>query len=270
MPYKIWLITGASKGFGLLWATAALDRGDRVAALVRNPASVSQLADIYGDAVLPLAADVSNRAGITDAVKIAHNHFGRLDVVVNNAGIGLFGAVEETSEEQARKQFETNFFGSLWVVQAALPLLRDQRGGHIVQVSSYLGVTALPFLGLYNATKWAVEGLIQSLAAEVRPFGIKTTLIEPGVFGTDWSTSAPHADELPAYDESRREFFNTPLNWVNPVNTHLGLFAAVDADEPPTRLFLGSYPYPIVAADYQTRLAQWDAWKDIAATADAD
>jgi NAD(P)-dependent dehydrogenase (short-subunit alcohol dehydrogenase family) len=137
-------------------------------------------------------------------VRAAHEHFGRLDVAVNNAGVGLFGAIEETSEEQARAQFDTNFFGSLWVVQAALPLLRDQGGGHIVQVSSFLGVTALPFLGLYNATKWAVEGLIQSLAGEVAQFGIRTTLIEPGLFGTDWAASAPHADGVPAYERSRR------------------------------------------------------------------
>jgi len=270
MSQKIWFITGSSKGFGRHWATAALDCGERVAALVRDPAAVSGLVDKYGDAVLPLTADVTDRVAVSEAVGTAHKHFGRLDVVVDNAGVGLFGAVEETSEEQARQQFETNFFGSLWVVQAAVPLLRKQGAGHIVQISSYLGVTTLPFLGLYNATKWAVEGLIDSLAAEVRQFGINTTLIEPGIFGTDWAGASERAKELPPYEQSRAEFFSTPLTWVDPVNSHIALFAAVDADEPPTRLFLSRFPHPIVAADYQARLTQADTWSDIAATADAD
>jgi NAD(P)-dependent dehydrogenase (short-subunit alcohol dehydrogenase family) len=270
MAGKTWLITGTSKGFGRLWSLAALERGDRVAALARDRETLRDLHERYRDRALTLSADVTDRHAVQKAVTQAYEHFGRLDVVVSNAGVGLFGAIEETSEVEARHLMETNFFGSLWVIQAATPLLRAQGGGHLVQVSSFLGVATLPYLGLYNASKWAVEGLIQSVAAEVQQFGIKTTLIEPGPFGTDWFTSSPHAEELPAYDESRREFFNHTPKLVNPVNTHIGLFAAVDADEPPTRLFLSSFPHPIVSADYQARLAQWDAWKDIAATADAD
>jgi NAD(P)-dependent dehydrogenase (short-subunit alcohol dehydrogenase family) len=269
MTEKTWLITGASKGFGRLWASAALERGDRVAALLRNPAILDDLRDTYGDAILALPVDVTDRVAVGDAVKQAHAHFGVLHVVVNNAGIGLFGAVEETSEAEARQQFDTNFFGSLWVTQAAIPLLRAQGGGHIVQVSSYLGVTALPYVGLYTATKWAVEGLIQSLAAEVEQFGINTTLIEPGPFAADWSTSAPYTGELPQYD-TLRQVFGSGLVWVDPVNTPTALFAAVDADVPPTRLILGSYPHSVVAADYQVRLAQWDAWAEVAASADSD
>ena len=219
MTYKTWLITGTSRGFGRLWATAALERGDKVAATARDTRSLADLVAKYHDAVLPIALDVTHRDAAHDAVNAAHEHFGRLDVVVNNAGIGLFGAVEETSEAEAREQFDTNFFGSLWVAQAALPLLRAQGGGHILQISSVLGVTTFPYAGLYNATKWAVEGLAQTLASEVAAFGIKTTLIEPGPYGTEWAGSARRTAPLPAYDQLRDAFSNSGLVFVDPANT---------------------------------------------------
>jgi NAD(P)-dependent dehydrogenase (short-subunit alcohol dehydrogenase family) len=147
VAHKTWFITGTSRGFGRLWATAALERGDKVAAVARDSGSLADLVEKYQDAVLPIALDVTHRETGRDAVNAAQEHFGRLDVVVNNAAIGLFGAVEETSEAEAREQFDTSFFGSLWVTQAALPLLREQGGGHILQVSSTLGVTTLPYLG---------------------------------------------------------------------------------------------------------------------------
>src|SRR4051812_49242714 len=201
---KVWFITGTSKGFGRIWAEAALERGDRVAATARRPETLADLADRYGDLVLPLALDVADKAAIDAAVKRAHEHFGRLDVVVNNAGYGLFGTIEEVSEEQARAQLETNLFGALWVTKAALPILREQGSGHIIQVSSIGGVNAFPGIGLYHASKWALEGFTQSLAAEVRGFGIHVTLIEPAGFSTDWrGPSAVVADPQPAYQALR-------------------------------------------------------------------
>src|SRR6476661_287787 len=166
MP-KVWFITGTSKGFGRIWAAAALDRGDKVAATARDTATLQDLVERHGDAVLPIELDVTDRAADFAAVAQAHDHFGRLDVVVNNAGYGLFGTVEEVTEEQARAQIETNLFGALWVAKAALPILREQGSGHILQVSSIGGVNAFAILGLYHASKWGLEGFSQALAAEV-------------------------------------------------------------------------------------------------------
>lgn len=190
---KTWFITGASRGFGRVWAQAALERGDRVAMSARNPQALTELAEAYGDRALPLTLDVTDRQAVFAAVDQVVEYFGTLDVVVNNAGYGLFGMVEETTEQQARAQLETNFFGALWVTQAVLPVLRRQGSGHILQVSSIGGIAAFPTLGLYNASKWAVEGLSEALAAELAPLGVKVTILEPGPYGTDWSgASAVH------------------------------------------------------------------------------
>ena len=203
MTSKTWFITGASRGFGREWTIAALERGDRVAATARDTSTLDDLAQKYGDALLVLHLDVTDREADVAAVQQAHEHFGRLDVVVNNAGYGQFGLIEEISEEEARAQFETNVFGALWVTQAALPILREQGSGHLLQVSSIGGISAFPNIGIYNASKWALEGFSQALAAEVADFGIKVTLIEPGGFDTDWGgASAKHATPLPAYQRS--------------------------------------------------------------------
>src|ERR1700689_4769750 len=204
MAPKIWFITGSSRGFGRHWAEAALARGDRVAATARNPDTLAPLVESYGDGVLALELDVTDKAAAFDAVAKSHEHFGRLDVVVNNAGYGLFGAIEEVSEEQARAQIETNLFGALWVTKAALPYLREQRSGHIIQVSSIGGVHAFPTIGLYHASKWALEGFSQALSGELDHLGIDVTIVEPGGFATDWGgSSAVRADQLAAYDETR-------------------------------------------------------------------
>src|SRR5450755_4548106 len=204
MSAKIWFITGTSRGFGREWALAALERGDSVVATARNASSLDTLVAAHGDAVLPISLDVTNREAVFAAVARAHEHFGRLDVVVNNAGYGQFGMVEELSEAEAREQIETNLFGALWVTQAALPFLRAQGAGHIVQVSSIGGISAFPSVGAYHASKWALEGFSQALSQEVADFGIKVTLIEPGGYSTDWAgPSAKHSDENPTYSGVR-------------------------------------------------------------------
>jgi NAD(P)-dependent dehydrogenase (short-subunit alcohol dehydrogenase family) len=201
---KTWFITGTSKGFGRVWAEAALGRGDKVIATARDPKTLHDLVGRFGSNVLPLTLDVTDEAGVTSAVKQGHAHFGRLDVVVNNAGFGLFGTVEEVTPAEARAQIETNVFGPLWVTKAALPILREQRSGHIIQVSSIGGVQAFPTLGLYHASKWALEGLSQSLAAEVQDLGIKVTLVEPTGYETAWGgASSVQATRLPFYDDVR-------------------------------------------------------------------
>ena len=164
MAEKVWFITGTSRGFGRAWAEAALARGDQVAATARDVSSLDALVDRFGESVLPLELDVTSREECFAAVAGAHRTFGRLDVVVNNAGYGHFGFIEEVSEAEARAQLETNLFGALWVTQAALPYLRAQGFGHIVQVSSIGGISAFPMTGWYAASKWALEGFSQSLA----------------------------------------------------------------------------------------------------------
>jgi NAD(P)-dependent dehydrogenase (short-subunit alcohol dehydrogenase family) len=260
---KVWFITGSSKGFGRIWAEAALERGDKVAATARDASTLEPLTEKYGDAVLALALDVQDREADFAAVKQAAEHFGRLDVVVNNAGYGLFGAVEEVSEEQARDQIETNLFGALWVTQAALPIMREQGSGHIIQVSSIGGVSAFPYVGLYHASKWGLEGFSQTLAQEVAGHGIKVTLVEPQGFTTDWSgPSATQAEQNPAYDETRermaaRRGAQTP---GDPEATGPAILKLVDAEEPPLRCFFGRNAFDIVRPDYESRIANWEEW----------
>jgi NAD(P)-dependent dehydrogenase (short-subunit alcohol dehydrogenase family) len=272
MAVKTWFITGTSRGFGREWAIAALDRGDKVAATARDAASLDDLAAKYGDALLPIGLDVTDRDAGFAAVKQAHDHFGRLDVIVNNAGYGHFGMVEEVSEQEIRAQLETNVLGALWITQAALPYLREQGSGHILQVSSIGGISAFVNTGAYHASKWALEGMSQSLAQEVAGFGVKVTLIEPAGYSTDWSgPSAKHATELPAYEpvrqqaaQARAKRFAAP---GDPVATRDAVLQLVDAQHPPLRLFLGEAPLGIATADYESRLATWREWQPVAAAA---
>jgi NAD(P)-dependent dehydrogenase (short-subunit alcohol dehydrogenase family) len=264
----IWFITGTSRGFGREWAIAALDRGDKVAATARDPKSLDDLVEKYGDAILPLALDVTAKDDVAAALAAAHDRFGRLDVVVNNAGYGQFGFIEEISEAEAREQFETNVFGALWVVQAALPYLREQRSGHIVQVSSIGGISAFPNIGIYNASKWALEAMSQSLAAEVAAFGIAVTLVEPGAFSTDWGgASAKHAAPIDAYEPVKKEAAEQRAKRVgksgDPVASRAAILKVVDAEKPPLRVFFGDGPLAIATADYESRLAEWRAWEPV-------
>ena len=268
---KVWFITGTSRGLGRVWAEAALGRGDRVAASARDTARLGDLVAAYGDAVLPIELDVTDRAAAFAAVAHAHDHFGRLDVVVNNAGYGLFGAVEEIGEAQARAQLETNLFGPLWVTQAALPIMRRQGHGHLLQVSSIGGVAAFPLLGLYNTSKWGLEAFSEALAQEVAPTGVKVTIVEPGPYGTDWSgSSAVWAEALPAYQRFRdaRGTAAAAHAPIEPQATGAAILALVDSAEPPLRLFLGSYPYPVAEKVYAERLATWREWRQVAVSAD--
>jgi len=268
MSEKVWFITGTSRGFGREWAIAALDRGDRVAATARNTDSLAELVEQYGDAILPISLDVTDKEAATAAVAQAHDHFGRLDVVINNAGFGHFGFVEEITEDEARAQMETNLFGALWVTQAALPFLRAQRSGHIIQVSSIGGISAFPLVGIYHASKWALEGFSQSLAQEVAGFGIFVTLVEPGGFSTDWSGSsskrseplADYAELHEAVDAARKQRFAAS---GDPVATRGAILKVVDADRPPLRIFFGESPLGTAKADYASRIAVWEEWNDV-------
>ncbi|MFF4170113.1 SDR family NAD(P)-dependent oxidoreductase [Streptomyces sp. NPDC001744] len=267
MAGKVWFITGTSRGFGRVWAEAALERGDLVAATARDTGGLDGLVAAYGDAVLPLALDVRDRDAAFAAVAAAHERFGRLDVVVNNAGYGLFGAVEDVTEAQARDQIDTNLFGTLWVTQAVLPVLRAQGGGHILQMSSIAGLASWPMLGLYHASKWAVEGLSDALAQEVGRFGIHVTLVEPGPYRTDWrGASAVWAEPGEAY----AEFAHAPSAGAapgDPAATAGAVLELVDTPNPPLRLPLGSSVLDTVTASYEERLAGWKQWDALARAA---
>lgn len=272
MAAKTWFITGTSKGFGREWTIAALDRGDRVAATARNTDTLKDLVEQYGEAILPIELDVNDRAADFAAVALAHKTFGSLDIVINNAGYGQFGMIEEISEEDARAQIETNVFGALWVTQAALPFMREQGSGHILQVSSIGGISAFPNVGAYHASKWALEGFSQALAQEVEDFGIHVTLIEPGGFSTDWAgPSAKKSTDIAAYDPIREKAAKlrsarqaTP---GDPVATRSALLKVIDAEKPPLRVFFGEAPLQIATKDYESRLANWREWQPVAVEA---
>jgi NAD(P)-dependent dehydrogenase (short-subunit alcohol dehydrogenase family) len=268
MSSKVWFITGVSRGFGRLWALAALQRGDKVAATARDTSTLADLQQRFGDAVLPLELDVTDREAGFARVAQAHAHFGRIDVVVNNAGYGQFGFAEELSENDVREQIETNFYGAVWITQAALPFLREQGSGHILQVSSTGGLFGGPNLGLYCASKFALEAFSEALAFEVEPFGIKVTLVEPGLFATDWAgSSSRHASPLPVYAKRHQDaaaFAESILGEPSdPTATADVLLAVVDAEKPPLRIILGASMLPIVKNIYQDRITGWKEWEHV-------
>jgi NAD(P)-dependent dehydrogenase (short-subunit alcohol dehydrogenase family) len=271
---KTWLITGASRGFGREFARAALGRGDDVAATARDVSALQDLRDEH-PAVLSLPLDVTDAGAVRDRVAEAEEHFGGLDVVVNNAGYGHFGAIEEVTDAELRDQLETNVIGAHRVARAALPGMRERGSGHIVQVSSIGGVVAVPTLGAYHASKWALEALSESLAAEVARFGVHVTLVEPGAYDTDWAgPSSRHSDPLPAYDPMREEMAarrgaNVP---GDPVAAARALLEVVDAEQPPLRVLFGALfgePTPEIARGiYERRLREWAEWEDLAVRAE--
>jgi NAD(P)-dependent dehydrogenase (short-subunit alcohol dehydrogenase family) len=266
---KTIFLTGASRGFGKLWAEAFLQRGDQVAATSRDVAGLQDLAAAYGASFLPLALDITDRAQCVAAVQQAHDHFGSLDVVINNAGYGLFGAVEELSEQAVHDVINANLLGTLWVTQAALPLMRAQGSGHLIQLSSVLGITSAPASGLYSATKFAVEGLSEALYQEVKGFGIHVTLVEPNVFKTDFGgASAVHSPVIAAYDQVKASLYALPAfqpeNYGEPQATVPAILQLVDTENPPLRLFMGRAAYPWAQQVYAERLGSWAAWQPLA------
>jgi NAD(P)-dependent dehydrogenase (short-subunit alcohol dehydrogenase family) len=267
---KTWFVTGATRGLGYAWVEAMLERGDRVTATGREIDRLDALAKRFGKTLLPIRLDITERDAVFAALCKAKERFGHLDVVVANAGYGLFGTIEETSEQEARAQFEANFFGTLWTVQAAIPLLRGQQSGHVMITTSLAGVITFPTAGVYNATKWAVEAVGETLAKEVADFGIVVTLIEPGSFATDWNgSSASHATHLAEYGPLRARmataYGNRPRG--EPKASAKAVLAAADAATPPLRLFLGPACLPAVKEAYSSRMATWEKWREISDTA---
>jgi NAD(P)-dependent dehydrogenase (short-subunit alcohol dehydrogenase family) len=268
---KVWFITGSSRGFGREFALAALKRGDRVAATARNTETLTDLVERFGDAVLPLRLDVTDRAQVFEAVAAAKERFGRLDVVVNNAGYALVGAVEELGEEELRDELETNVFGVFHVTQAVLPVLRAQGSGHIVQISSVMGLTTMGGAGGYSASKWALEGMSEALSQEIAPFGINVTVIEPGGFATDFKNSSVFtAHRKDAYDPLHASLTEMSAAAQMPGAEGVGgaILQLVDAEEPPLRVLFGEQPTQWVPAVYQQRLETWAEWAHVSKAAE--
>ena len=271
MSSKVWFITGASRGFGRIWAEAALKRGDKVAATARNPDSIADLKDAYGANVLTFELDVTRPDQAKSAIAKAQAHFGRLDVVLNNAGYPLVGTIEEASADEVRAMYDTNIFGTLAVIQATLPFLREQGSGHILGISSTLGHVTMPLIGYYCSSKWAFEAIHESLAMEVKPFGIKVTIVEPGAYATEFGgpASGKFAAGLDIYADLKAQVFEgmKTMERGDPKATVDAMFKLVDAENPPLRLFLGSHNLPQVRAAYADRLATWEAWEPVALSA---
>ncbi len=268
---KVWFITGSSRGFGRVWTEAALKRGDKVAATARKLSSISYLNEKYGENVLTLELDVTDAAQAKAAVEQAHAHFGRLDIVLNNAGYSLVATIEEAKADEIRAMYETNILGPVAIIQAALPLLRKQGGGHILGTSSNLGHVTLPVIGYYCSSKWAFEAIHESLAAEVKAFGIKVTIIEPGAYATEFGSqeSLKFSEGLDIYKEFKTQFFGTltGLERGNPEATPGAIFKVVDAEHPPLRINLGSSNLAWTSKAYDERLSLWKEWDDVAQAA---
>ena len=272
---RTWFITGTSSGFGRQLTEQLLARGDRVFATLRRRGALDDLAAAHGDRLHVAELDVTDGAAIRRVVDQAFAALGRIDVVVNNAGYGLFGAAEELSDEQIRHQIDTNVVGSIQVTRAALPHLRAQGGGRILQLSSMGGQMAYPGLSLYHTTKWAIEGFFESVAQEVAPFGIEVTLVEPGSastnFGSDSLVSAPAIaayDRTPVGDFRRVRMSGAFPRPGDPAKMARAMIASVDRTPAPKRLTLGSDAYTKMHEALTQRLAALEAQKDIAFSTD--
>ena len=243
---KVWFITGCSTGFGRHLAQEVLKNGGSVAVTARNTDDVKDIVTQYPDTAFAIQLDVTNTAQITAAVQQAHEKFGRIDVLVNNAGIGYFGAIEESEEAEIRRMFEINFFGLANVTQAVLPIMRAQHSGHIVNISSVGGLVAFPGVGFYNATKFAVTGYSEALAKEVAPLGIKVTVIAPSGFRTDWAGRSANNTKIVIddYKATAHTNQNTIRGYSgnqpgDPVRAAQAIIKAVESATPPLRLMLG-------------------------------
>jgi NAD(P)-dependent dehydrogenase (short-subunit alcohol dehydrogenase family) len=271
---QVWLITGSSRGLGRALAEAALARGHELVATARNPKHLSDLVERYGDQVRAVALDVTDARAATAAVQLAVDAFGRLDVLVNNAGYGDLAAIEDTSIEDFRAQIETNLFGVINVTKAAIPLMRRQRAGHILQVASIGGRVGPTGRGAYAAAKWGVEGFSEVLAKEVGPLGVKVTIIEPGGFRTDFAGASTRiADDNPVYASTvgavarfQREYDGAQPG--DPARAAAVILEIATSDDPPLRLLLGTDAVRAAEEAERTRAEADRKWRHLSVSTD--
>jgi NAD(P)-dependent dehydrogenase (short-subunit alcohol dehydrogenase family) len=272
---RTWLITGSSRGFGWELAKAVLDNGDNLVATARRPEQLDKLVRGYSDRVRAVALDVTDADAARAAVQTSLDEFGALDVVVNNAGYANSAPIEEMPDADFRAQIEANLFGVVNVTKAALPVLRKQRSGHIIQFSSVGGrVGGSPGMGAYQTAKFAVEGFSEVLNAEVKPFGVKVVIVEPGPFRTEWSTSSMIRAEVgPDYDQTVGEMNRmreaTAATWAgDPARAAKIIVGVVALDEPPLRLLLGASAVELAARSSASRAAEAQRWAELSRSAD--
>lgn len=271
----VWFITGCSTGFGRELATLVVARGWRAVVTARDRAKVADLAQGAEDRVLPLSLDVTQADQIAETVRAATEKFGRIDVLVNNAGYGYQSSIEEGEEDKIRAQFDANVFGLFALTRAVLPVMRAQTSGHILNITSVAGFVGFPASGYYAATKHAVEGFSDSLAAEVAPLGIRVTCIEPGPFRTDWagrslvqtaSTIPDYADTAGARLKATSEKSGTQAG--DPVRAGEAMIRVTEMEDPPRHLVLGAWGYDAVTNRLKQSLAEIEAWREISLGAD--
>ena len=273
---KAFFITGTSSGFGRILTEKLLDRGDRVAATVRRADVLDDLRERHGDRLWTATLDVTDTAAVRRTVDRAFTELGRIDVIVSNAGYGLFAAAEEASDAEVRHQIDTNLVGSIALIRVSLPHLRAQGGGRILQVSSAGGQITYPAFSLYHATKWGIEGFVEAVAKEVAPFGISFTIVEPGGAHTNFAAGLVRATPLPVYEKTPageiRRALADPTFKVSgdPDKMVDAMIACADAGAPPLRLTLGSSAYHMIRAALAERLAALEAQEDVALSADTD
>jgi len=274
-PSRVWLITGCSSGFGRALATAVLARGQWVVATARRLESIAPLAERHPETCRAITLDVTDSAQVKSAVAEAAAAFGRIDVVVNNAGYGLIGAFEELGEEQIARNFSVNFFGALEVIRATLPILRAQGSGHIVNISAAAVISNYAGFSIYGATKWALEGVSESLAAELKPLGIKVTIVQPGPFRTDFiSRSLERAENhLADYDRTSGKFLRFLETMEgkqpgDPARAAEAIIAAVESDTPPSRLVLGKYANDKARKKFTDAEKERAAWEHVGVPTD--
>jgi|LakMenEpi03Aug12_release.lakeMendotaPanAssembly.Ray.scaffolds.fasta_scaffold44560_3 NADP-dependent 3-hydroxy acid dehydrogenase YdfG len=274
---KVWLITGSSTGFGRVLAEVLLEKGERVVATARNLESLADLQKQYPDSLKALTLDVTNFAQIDEVIKSSNDWANRIDVLVNNAGFGLVGAIEECSMDEIRHQFETNLFGAIAMIQAVLPTMRAQKSGHILNISSVVGLTSYMGTGFYSATKHALEAINESLGKEMETFGIKSIAINPGPFRTDFAGRSLRlsAKTIDAYDgpvHDRRtgiqEMDGTQVG--DPYKAALAMIAVVEAENPPQNLPLGKMAYDVFHDKAKKLVEDTETWKDTILGADFD
>ncbi len=272
---KVWLITGCSTGFGRALAQEVLAKGYQAAVAARNTDDVKDIIEAYPDTALAVRLDVTITTDIKAAVETTVNHFGQIDVLVNNAGIGYFAAIEESEDEQVRKMFEINVFGLARMTQAVLPVMRSQRRGHILNISSIGGLRSFPGVGFYNATKYAVDGLSEALSKEVAPLGIKVTIIAPSGFRTDWAGRSAKDSTIKIADyettagknsgDIRGYSGNQP---GDPVRAAKAMIAVTESPDPPLRLLLGAAALKGARVKLEELKKDFDTWADTSEGAD--
>jgi NAD(P)-dependent dehydrogenase (short-subunit alcohol dehydrogenase family) len=268
---KVWFITGTSTGFGRNFVEQLLHTGDKIVATARNIDSIADLKETSPDNVHTVALDVTNKDQIQLAVQESIEKFGRIDIVVNNAGYGLYGMLEEYTDDQIRKQFDVNVFGMLDVIRATIPVFKKQGTGHYVNISSFFGAWAMPPFSIYAASKFAVEGFSEAMATELAGFGIKTTIVEPAVFATDFFGNAlQQTERKPEYAPLYEAYNNgvSSLKIGDPAKGVKAIIEMINGENPPLHFPVGSYASNSIRNAFTKRIEVITAWEKLSSSAD--